>query len=65
MYYVYFLKTKLNTIYIGCTNNFKKRLEQHKQGKVLYTKSRLPIKLVYCEVYAIKEDAYRREASLK
>lgn len=65
MQYVYFLKTKDGKVYVGCTNNLEQRLGMHKSGKALFTKSRLPLKLIYCEAYASTEDAYRREASLK
>ncbi|OHA65911.1 MAG: hypothetical protein A2672_00575 [Candidatus Wildermuthbacteria bacterium RIFCSPHIGHO2_01_FULL_49_22b] len=66
MYSVYILKSaKDNNLYIGATGNLQKRLSDHNQGKVFATKSRLPLKLMYCEVYRDKRDAFRREKMLK
>ena len=65
-YYTYVIKCeKSETFYTGTTNNLDKRLEQHNEGEVYYTKSRLPIKLVYFEACLNKNDAYRRERYLK
>jgi len=66
MYYTYLLLSiKDKGFYTGYTNNLEIRLKEHKNGKVLSTKSRLPIKLIYYEVCANKEDAKAREKYLK
>ena len=66
MYYVYLLKNqKSNWIYIGCTFNLKRRLEEHKSGKSYSTSKYLPINLIYYEAYISKSDAYERERHLK
>ena len=64
-FYVYILRCDIGTFYTGTTNNLERRLEQHNNGKVYYTKNRLPIKLVYFEACLDKDDAYRRERYLK
>ena len=65
-FYTYVLKCeKTETFYTGTTDNLEKRLEQHNKGKVFYTKSRLPVKLVYFEGCLSKDNAYRRERYLK
>ncbi|MFC1645560.1 GIY-YIG nuclease family protein [Candidatus Omnitrophota bacterium] len=65
-HYVYLLANhKAPCIYIGCTNNLKKRLTEHKEGKVFSTKRMLPVELIYFEAYNSKEKAYNREKSLK
>lgn len=65
-YCVYILRSKKdNFLYIGCTNNLTKRVKEHKDGKVVSTKNRLPIKLIYYEVCLNKKDAYTREKYLK
>jgi len=65
-YYVYLVKSqKSNWIYIGCTSNLKKRLEEHKTGKSYSTSKHLPIDLTYYEAYTSKSDAYERERHLK
>ncbi|MFC1514821.1 GIY-YIG nuclease family protein [Candidatus Omnitrophota bacterium] len=53
------------TFYTGITKDLEKRLAQHDKGYVRYTKSRLPVKLVYFEACLDKNDAYRRERYLK
>lgn len=66
MYCVYVLKSKRNkSLYIGYTNNLRKRIEEHNAGRVSYTKNHLPWILVYCEVFRSEKDARRRESKLK
>jgi putative endonuclease len=66
MYYVYLLKSnKDNFLYIGSTDNLKKRFVEHNQGKSQATKFYAPFKLVYYEAYADKYDAASREYKLK
>lgn len=66
MYHVYLLQSGVNkSFYIGCTNNLKKRLLEHNQNKSYHTKKYSPWKLIYCETYISKKDAYQREKSLK
>lgn len=67
-YFVYILRTSSNTLYIGQTNNLKRRLEEHKNHK---TKSAKYIRyfpsfsLVYSEKYQTRKEAMQREAQLK
>lgn len=66
MYYFYVLKSKKDgKLYYGCTNDLKKRLEEHNDGKSTWTKNRGPFKIVYYEAYLSKEDAYQREHNIK
>ena len=66
MYYVYVLKSKQDErLYIGCTSDLKKRVEEHNTGKSNYTKKYTPWKLIYYETFTSKEDAYSREHALK
>ena len=60
MNYTYILKCKDETLYTGLTNDIEKRLEAHNAGK-----SRLPVKLVYSETFATKEEAMSREYAIK
>ena len=65
-YYVYvLLSQKDNKFYTGSTGDLKKRLQQHVQAKVLATKNRLPVDLIFYEAYRNKYDAIRREDYLK
>lgn len=68
MFYVYILRTSSNTLYIGQTNNLKKRLKEHqsKSGKsAKYVRYFASVKLVYSEKYKTRTEAMKREAQLK
>jgi len=66
MFYVYILKSnKDNKLYIGYSNNLRKRVKEHNLGLVRATKARIPLHLVYYEAYTSKEDATKREHNLK
>jgi len=65
-FYVYVLESLVDyKQYIGYTSNLRHRLEEHKKGKCLATKFRLPFKLVYYEGCMNSSDAKRRENYLK
>ena len=64
--YVYVLQSKKDgKLYTGCTNDLRKRFEEHREGKVSSTKSRGPLALVYFEASRDKDDAFDRERYLK
>ena len=66
MHYVYVLKSLKDTnIYLGSTNDLRRRLSEHNSGKVLSTKARRPFELRYYEAYFSQEEAKHREYSLK
>jgi len=53
-------------LYCGYTNNLNKRIAAHNKGKgAKYTKTRLPVKLVYSEVFDNKSEAMKREWQIK
>ncbi len=63
---VYLLECADGTYYGGWTNDLEKRVKTHNLGKgAKYTKSRLPVKLVYFETFDTKQDAMRREWEIK
>jgi predicted GIY-YIG superfamily endonuclease len=45
MWYVYFLRLTNGHIYVGSTNDLKRRMLSHNAGRVLSTRSGLPAKL--------------------
>ena len=60
------VRCKDNTIYSGYAVDPYKREEVHNSGKgAKYTKSRLPVKLVYFEEFEDKKEAMKREYQLK
>ena len=66
MHYVYILQTEYNNqLYVGCTNNLKRRLVEHNSGKVLATKTKTPYHLIHYEAFQDKTDAFERERFLK
>ena len=66
MHYVYVLKSvKLGELYVGQTNDLKRRFVEHNTGKNVSTKHKAPFKLVYYEAYQSKSDAKFRETGLK
>lgn len=63
---VYLLQSKIDeSLYIGYTNNIKKRLLEHNSGKNFSTKRSKPWKLIFFEGYLDEKDARRREKYLK
>ncbi len=66
MFYVYILECVDGTFYTGYTVNLEKRIQAHNSGKgSRYTRSRLPVKLIYKEEYKEKSEAMRREYAIK
>lgn len=66
MRYVYILQsTKDKDLYIGCTNDLKKRLSLHNNGKVPSTEKRRPFRLIHYEAFLNQQDAFAREQWLK
>lgn len=65
-HFTYILECADGTYYTGYTNNLEKRLETHNAGKGgKYTRTRLPVKLIYTEEFATKNEAMSREWAIK
>jgi putative endonuclease len=66
MVYVYVLRSMSDgLLYTGCTRDLRARIELHHVGKVLSTKERRPLELIYYEACLNEKDAFRREKYLK
>lgn len=66
MNYTYILRCSDGTLYTGWTNDIDSRLLCHNSGKGgKYTRSRLPVELIYSESYDTKEEAMSREWHIK
>lgn len=65
-WHVYILQCADGTLYTGIARDPCARLQQHSAGKgAKYTRSRLPLVLVYRECSGSRGDALRREAEIK
>ncbi len=66
MYYTYIVECADRSLYTGYTTDVKARIRKHNSGKgAKYTRSRLPVKLVYYEEYETKHEAMSREYYIK
>lgn len=67
MYFTYILKCADDSLYVGCTNNLSKRVDQHNNSKwgAHYTKIRRPVVLVYYEGFKTLKEARKREVEIK
>ena len=67
MYYVYILASRrYGTLYIGVTNDLRRRMEEHRLGLGSeFVKKYRVHRLVYVEPFESAEDAIRREKQLK
>ena len=65
-WYVYMLRCSDGSLYTGYTDDVDRRLACHSSGKgAKYTRSRLPVALVYSEECADKSAALKREYAIK
>lgn len=64
--YVYVLTSlKSGKWYVGCTNDLRKRFNEHQENKSTYTKGRGPFKIIYYEACLNRLDGFAREKYLK
>jgi putative endonuclease len=62
---MYILKCADRSLYTGSTNDLQRKISEHESGYgANYTKSRLPIQLVYYEEYSRIDEAFYREKQL-
>lgn len=66
MNYVYILKCADDTLYCGWTTDPDARLKAHNSKRgAKYTRSRLPVEMVYLEEFEDKHEALSREWHIK
>ena len=64
--YTYLLRCADDSLYCGWTNDLEGRVRTHNAGRgARYTRSRRPVRLVYYEEFATREEAMSREWHLK
>ncbi|WP_109678019.1 GIY-YIG nuclease family protein [Dyadobacter jejuensis] len=59
------MSEKDGLLYTGYTKNIVNRLNEHNNGQMHSTKSRVPLRLIYWEGCLNQQDATRREKYLK
>jgi len=66
MYYVYILNSKTKKyIYVGLTNNLKRRIHQHQTGREKTTRPYRPFEVLKVETFPDRIQARQREKYLK
>jgi len=66
IWYLYILECCDKSLYTGVTLNLQRRIKAHDNGSGgSYTRSRLPVSLVYFESYSTKSEALKRELQIK
>lgn len=64
--WVYILRCSDGSLYTGYTTDLDARLARHKAGQASkYTRSRLPVKLVFSEACETRSEAMSREKRIK
>ena len=65
-FWVYILKCADDSYYVGHSDNLEDRLQQHQSGALGgYTKTRRPVRLVYSQELATRDEAFAAERRLK
>lgn len=65
-YFAYMVECADGTYYTGYTDDLKKRIKTHNSGRgAKYTRSRLPVKLIYSEEFESRGEAMSREYAIK
>ncbi len=64
--FVYILRCVDGSLYTGYTVDLQRRLKQHQSGNGgRYTRTHLPVELVYAESFRTRREAMRREIVIK
>lgn len=65
-WFIYIVECSDGTYYCGITNDIDKRMRKHNTGRgAKYTRSRLPVFLLYSEQVETKSLALKREYEIK
>jgi len=63
---LYVLKCRDNTLYTGITTDLSRRVQQHRSGIAShYTRSRLPVHLIFSEPCRGRSQALKKEHAMK
>jgi tRNA/rRNA methyltransferase len=65
-FFVYILKCNDGSYYVGHTDNMEKRLSEHQLKKFdTYTSKRLPVELIFVQVFGTRDEAFAAERQIK
>ena len=65
-FYLYILKCRDESYYVGHTDNIIKRISEYKAGKIAcYTKKRLPVEAVHVNYFTSRDEALVAERKIK
>jgi putative endonuclease len=65
-FWVYILRCKGDSYYTGHTDNLENRIAQHQTGNIDgYTAARLPVELVWSQIFTTREEALSAEMQIK
>lgn len=65
-FYFYLARCSDDSLYSGICKNLDNREKAHNEGKgAKYTRSRLPIQIIYSEKFSSRSEATKREAQVK
>ena len=65
-HYFYVVSCKDDSLYAGYTNDLKRRIKLHNEGKgAKYTRARRPVRLVYSKGFPTKSEAMKAEYAFK
>jgi predicted GIY-YIG superfamily endonuclease len=67
MFWLYMLRCADDSFYVGHTDNLESRIAQHQQGAFpdCYTFTRRPVRLVYSQDFATRDEAFVMERRIK
>lgn len=66
VFYCYIVQCSDGSFYIGHTEDLQKRISEHNTGVYPgYTSKRLPVKLVYHELFNTRDEAFAAEHKIK
>src|SRR5258707_579959 len=65
-WFLYILRCSDGSLYTGITTDVNRRGRQHNAGTASrYTRSRLPVRVIYQELHVSRSSALKREAAVK
>ena len=65
MSYCYVLQCFGGSYYTGSTRNIKRRLRNHRKGRVKFTKGKRPVKMIFLKEFVNYSQAYQFEKKIK